>query len=460
MPRIRELVEAVPWRVIQRLRTYRNEMESYLGNVVGNGPAPSAVQVSPVPTAAPVAVAVAAPVRPEPPFLGHMDMPASPAELNGQLWIRVYGWLASKKPIESVELVTGEQVIRCTQVAREDVRNLHGTAYPYVTGFSHEIDGASLRGQRELRLLVRAMGPDGAENASCERVHPLPPDYDTRYDACLADRRYKDDFVREHLVCPMCLASVQMTDEAVRCGACGETYRLRNGRPVMLTSKIIDESAIVDTPNVSGWGYDTKLLEILRRNPNGMFLDAGAGLRPVYYRNVVNVEIAPYWTTDVIASGEFLPFRAESFDGVFSVAVMEHVPNFFKYAENILRVMKKGGVLFCTVPFLQPEHGYPNHYYNMTHEGLLNIFRGKVNILEAGFIDPAHHPMNTLKWFLDIYTAALTEPVTRSSFRGMTIGQLNDLSPDAMAQLIQRHQLLPSEYRKIANASYLIATKR
>jgi hypothetical protein len=27
------------------------------------------------------------------------------------------------------------------------------------------------------------------------------------------------------------------------------------------------------------------------------------------------------------------------------------------------------------VPFLQPLHGYPHHYYNMTGEGLRNLFR-------------------------------------------------------------------------------------
>ena len=36
--------------------------------------------------------------------------------------------------------------------------------------------------------------------------------------------------------------------------------------------------------------------------------------------------------------------------------------------------MKPGGRIFAAVPFLQPYHGYPDHYYNMTAAGLRNLF--------------------------------------------------------------------------------------
>ena len=78
----------------------------------------------------------------------------------------------------------------------------------------------------------------------------------------------------------------------------------------------------------------------------------------------------------MIGVAEVLPFGDNAFDAVISVAVLEHVRDPFGAAQEIIRVLKPGGKLFCCVPFLQPFHGYPNHYYNMSHVGLANLFRG------------------------------------------------------------------------------------
>ena len=86
--------------------------------------------------------------------------------------------------------------------------------------------------------------------------------------------------------------------------------------------------------------------------------------------NVVNYEIVDYDTTDVIGLGDTLPFNDCVFDAVISIAVLEHVRYPFACAAEIVRVLKRGGELECSVPFLQPLHGYPHHYYNMTSQGL------------------------------------------------------------------------------------------
>jgi hypothetical protein len=42
--------------------------------------------------------------------------------------------------------------------------------------------------------------------------------------------------------------------------------------------------------------------------------------------------------------------------------------------------LKPGGELICAVPFRSLYHGYPHHYYNMTHQGLGNLFDATLKI--------------------------------------------------------------------------------
>jgi hypothetical protein len=59
----------------------------------------------------------------------------------------------------------------------------------------------------------------------------------------------------------------------------------------------------------------------------------------------------------------------------------------------LVRVLKPGGDLYCSVPFLQPFHGYPQHYYNMTHQGLVNLFAHEVEIVR----------IDVPRWMLPVY---------------------------------------------------------
>lgn len=179
---------------------------------------------------------------------------------------------------------------------------------------------------------------------------------------------------------------------------------------------------IVDTQAVSRHGYGTEVKTIIARHPGGLILDVGAGCRPVYYDNVVNYEIVPYDTTDVLGVAEELPFRDGVFDAVVSVAVLEHVKDPFRCAAEMVRVLKPGGELYCEVPLLQPVHGYPHHYYNMTHQGLRNLFEGRLTI-DRIWVPPHMHPIWALTWILESWTKGLDE-ATRERFLGLTVRDL------------------------------------
>ena len=173
-----------------------------------------------------------------------------------------------------------------------------------------------------------------------------------------------------------------------------------------LTPDLRRQCNIADTENVSANNYDPTALAMIRKHAGGLILDCGAGLRTVYHDNVVNVEIVSYPTTDVLAVGECLPFRDDSFDAVFSFNVLEHVRDPFACAAELARVLKPGGELYCVVPFLQPLHGFPHHYYNMTHQGLRNLFESRLQIKSQEVL-PSGMPVFTINWILRQWVAGL-----------------------------------------------------
>ena len=207
----------------------------------------------------------------------------------------------------------------------------------------------------------------------------------------------------------------------------------------------------------SGFNYPPVVDALIARHPNGWILDCGAGDRPAYFDNVVNLEIAAYPSTDVAADAENLPFRDACFDGIVTLAVLEHVPRPWLVARELMRVLKPGGTLIADVPFLQPVHAYPNHYYNMTSEGLQSLFREWGEIVSA---EVPHYgrPIYTLSWFLQRYADGLP-PEVRERFLRMSVSDL--LAPaDRQAAADYVAALPPAVNTELASVTSIVVRKR
>lgn len=223
-----------------------------------------------------------------------------------------------------------------------------------------------------------------------------------------------------------------------------------------LTEGLRAQYAITDTDNVSSHDYDSHALQFIRDYEDGLILDCGAGLRRVYYDNVVNLEICSYPTTDVRAVGEQLPFRDGVFDAVFSFNVLEHVKDPFACANEIARVLKPGGRLYCVVPFLQPFHAYPHHYYNMTHMGLRNLFADTLDA-ELQEVNAGGLPIFTLTWFLQQWLNGLP-PDTQEQMKKMRVADLAR-SPFELWQQPFVTQLSAEKNLELASTTSLFAKK-
>jgi SAM-dependent methyltransferase len=126
-----------------------------------------------------------------------------------------------------------------------------------------------------------------------------------------------------------------------------------------------------------------------------LILNVGAGYTD-YGERVTNVDIFNSGTTKIIASALELPIADESADLVILQGVLEHVQDANKTLQECFRVMKKGGLFYTEMPFLQPYHESPIDLRRCTQPGL-NEFCQPLTEVDSGIhIGPA----STMTWIL------------------------------------------------------------
>jgi SAM-dependent methyltransferase len=113
------------------------------------------------------------------------------------------------------------------------------------------------------------------------------------------------------------------------------------------------------------------LLESLPAGSTGLDLGSRQRVRP----DAITLDIEEGPDVDVVGDGHYLPFPDETFDYVWSNAVLEHVRDPARVAAEIGRVLKPGGLAIVNVPFLENVHNWPDDYYRYTPNGLRVLFR-------------------------------------------------------------------------------------
>lgn len=120
---------------------------------------------------------------------------------------------------------------------------------------------------------------------------------------------------------------------------------------------------------------------------HGRLLDFGCGSKPYKALFTVSeyvgtdIEVSGHdhrhEAIDVYYDGKTLPFADESFDSVFSSEVFEHVFNLSQILGELRRVLKPGGHMLFTVPFVWDEHEIPYDFARYTSFGLKHILQEK-----------------------------------------------------------------------------------
>lgn len=125
----------------------------------------------------------------------------------------------------------------------------------------------------------------------------------------------------------------------------------------------------------------------------GAVLDFGAGSQP--YRSLL-INCSAYKSlefdtpqnrerkvADIFYDGHIIPEIADSYDGILSTQTLEHVPNPDTIVAEWARVLRDGGKLLITMPFMWPEHEMPYDFQRYSSGGLrLLLEKSGFEILE------------------------------------------------------------------------------
>ena len=132
--------------------------------------------------------------------------------------------------------------------------------------------------------------------------------------------------------------------------------------------------------------FNLKIAERVK-NLNGIVVDLGSGFNPSHERfwqikpeKFIRVDINEKTEPDVIADlNKTLPFSDNFADAVLLFNVIYILENPTEILREINRILKPGGKIFFTSPFIFNEAKEPSDYWRFTSEGLKKLLE------EAGF---------------------------------------------------------------------------
>lgn len=237
--------------------------------------------------------------------------------------------------------------------------------------------------------------------------------------------------VLETLACPACGGRLVEVTQPARlcCGACGASYAVEKGVPILLTGAsqrlLSSGQAPVGPPPGPRWfsgrladrmrargrtgrGEDrrqsARLASFVRAGGDGgLLVDLGSGSRRLA-DHVLTVDVGPFPEVDVVGDGHRLPFRNDSVARIVCTGVLEHVNFPDRVVAEMVRVLRPGGRAFVAVPFLQgfhPGSGTQQDFQRYTHIGLAQLL-APFRVVEWGI---SGGPSAALAWILREYLA-------------------------------------------------------
>lgn len=190
------------------------------------------------------------------------------------------------------------------------------------------------------------------------------------------------------LACPACGNALTGEGSAIRC-ASGHSFERKDGR-VYFDLPPGDYEDDGDGPNVpkEAWGnwrrhnFDYFSHAFASLPDSAVVLDLGAGPGQFSeltdrFSTFISMDFRPFRPVNVVADlTKRLPLKDGAVDAIMASNVLEHIPDTRELLQEAFRVLKPGGVLVATIPFLMRVHQKPYDFNRYTKYQLEALARG------------------------------------------------------------------------------------
>jgi SAM-dependent methyltransferase len=118
---------------------------------------------------------------------------------------------------------------------------------------------------------------------------------------------------------------------------------------------------------------------------------------PEYIVSYSCLDISPFPDVDIVADIQNMKHvESNRFDTIICTQVLEHVPNPFDAIDELYRILRPGGQLLITVPFLNNYHMEPDDYWRFTEYALKHLLKNFSHCTVASYGTTYHHIAATL----------------------------------------------------------------
>ncbi|HCI04375.1 TPA: hypothetical protein DEW47_00105 [Patescibacteria group bacterium] len=195
----------------------------------------------------------------------------------------------------------------------------------------------------------------------------------------------------DFLKCLSCGGNLSISDDVVKCLNCTAIYEKKEKTIFFIRNVAEKDDSIIfrikdflkKYPRVFFLFYNTlgvfvgkKPKDIIKNIPKeGTFIvDIASGVKTIR-EDIVRVDTEPYEGVDIVADALNLPFNDCSCDLIICESSLEHFKDPISAAREMNRVLKKGGLIYISVPFIVGFHASPNDYFRWTEAGVEELMK-------------------------------------------------------------------------------------
>jgi len=208
------------------------------------------------------------------------------------------------------------------------------------------------------------------------------------------------------LVCPSCKTfEIDLKNEMFFCDQCNLYYKTKEGFPILINfnlDKVLIKEDEIKIKKVSNDNtFKKNILKFIygvsKVTENNVFnflnninctktkkvlviggASRGSGTNNLWENEqikITSIDLIGTENVDYVADAHYLPFKNESFDGVWIQAVLEHVVSPKIVVKEIFRVLKNDGLIYSEIPFMQQIHMGKNDFTRYTASGHRFLFK-------------------------------------------------------------------------------------